>query len=148
MSSCYQFLLSNILRQGFLLKISLNSVCRTHFWWLHLCLYRWAARNNSKPGIPSSKAEGCGDDGARVTGGGDKRGIECWTLVSTPGYAASEITRVPMQNTKTGAFIPQSNDYLNVEPGPALLEAFKVKTFFIASSLFCTSCRIVASTMH
>jgi hypothetical protein len=52
--------------------------------------------------------------------------MECWTLVSTPGYAASEITRVPMQNTKTGAFIPQSNDYLNVEPGPALLEAFKV----------------------
>jgi hypothetical protein len=32
---------------------------------------------------------------------------DCWTLVSTPEYAVGEIDRVPMQDRKTGEFIPQ-----------------------------------------
>lgn len=83
---------------------------------------RWAARSGSKPGIPSTGA---------AAGGG----VESWTLVSTPGFAAAEIARVPMQNTATGAFIPQSNDYLNTEPGPALLEAFQV-SFWCGNSAY------------
>ena len=49
-----------------------------------------------------------------------------WTLVSTPAYAVAEIERVPMQDPVTGAFIPQSDEYLQSEDGPArtLLRAF------------------------
>lgn len=51
---------------------------------------------------------------------------ECWTLVSTPGYAVEEITRVPMQDPVTGAFRPQDPSYLQSHDGPAhtLLRAF------------------------
>ena len=30
---------------------------------------------------------------------------ECWTLISTPGYACEEISRTPMQDA-SGAFLP------------------------------------------
>ena len=51
---------------------------------------------------------------------------ECWSIVSTPGYAVEEIQRVPMQNATTGAFVPQSREYLESDEGPAktMLRAF------------------------
>ena len=64
----------------------------------------FAARSQSKAGMPTGAAE-------------------CWTLVSTPGFAVAEITETPMQDA-SGAFVPQSDDYLNTVPGPALLAAF------------------------
>eukprot|EP00937_MAST-01D_sp_MAST-1D-sp2_P007238 g7238.t1 len=65
----------------------------------------FAARSASKPGVP-------------VPGGS-----ECWTLVSTPAFACEEIRATPMQDA-SGAFLPQSNAYLNTGPGPALAAAF------------------------
>mmetsp|Transcript_15834 Transcript_15834/g.34265 ORF Transcript_15834/g.34265 Transcript_15834/m.34265 type:complete len:360 (+) Transcript_15834:353-1432(+) len=66
----------------------------------------FAAKSNSKPGM---------EDGP----------IECWTIVSTPEYAMSKIEETPMQDPKTGDFIPQSPDYLTSVPGPDLCNAFK-----------------------
>ena len=68
----------------------------------------FAARSGSKPGFPEPGGEG---------------ECECWTLVSTPGYACAEIGRTPMQDA-SGAFLPQSNDYLSAVPAPALAAAF------------------------
>ncbi|KAL1510534.1 hypothetical protein AB1Y20_006837 [Prymnesium parvum] len=65
----------------------------------------WASCSQSKPGFPAGAAE-------------------CWTLISTPAFAAEEIGRELMQDPQTGAFKPQSNDYLNSVPGPQLLAAF------------------------
>jgi len=65
----------------------------------------FAARSQSKPGFPRAAAE-------------------CWTLVSTPAYAASQISSTPMQDPCTGAFRPQDDVYLLSEPGPALFQAF------------------------
>ena len=67
----------------------------------------FAARTASKPGL------GC-----------STHAHECWTLISTPTYAAAEIARVTMQDPTTGAFRPQENGYLNSEPGPLLYRAF------------------------
>lgn len=67
----------------------------------------FAARTRSKPGYSDSFSA-----------------PDCWTIVSTPGYAAKLISDTPMQDPETGAFIPQSDEYLNTVPGPALLEAF------------------------
>lgn len=64
----------------------------------------FAARSQSKPGVAAGAAE-------------------CWTLVSTPGYAVAEIDETPMQD-KSGAFVPQQNSYLNSGPGPTLVAAF------------------------
>lgn len=50
---------------------------------------------------------------------------ECWTLVSTPEYAMNQITETPMQDPKTGEFVPQSSDYLTTIPAPDLLKAFQ-----------------------
>jgi predicted NAD/FAD-dependent oxidoreductase len=50
---------------------------------------------------------------------------ECWTLVSTPEYAMQKISETPMQDPKTGEFIPQSKDYLTTVPAPDLLNAFQ-----------------------
>jgi hypothetical protein len=55
------------------------------------------------------------------TGGHD---AECWTLISTPAFAVSEIDAEPMQDAASGAFKPQDDDYLNAGPAPALLRAF------------------------
>ena len=70
----------------------------------------WFAARTIKPGLEASGAPG---------------GAECWTLVSTPGFAVAEISAVPMQDAKTGAFKPQEDGYLNTGPAPALLEAFQ-----------------------
>ena len=67
----------------------------------------FAARSASKPGFPA----------------GGEEAAECWSLVSTPGYACREIASTPMQDAD-GSFLPQSDDYLNSVPGPALLAAF------------------------
>ena len=64
----------------------------------------FAARTNSKPGFESLEKE-------------------CWTLVSTPAWAAAEVERVPMRDPATGAFIPQSAEVLEA-PARALLDAF------------------------
>ena len=69
----------------------------------------FAARTTSKPGFGEHGREICGD---------------CWTLVCTPAYAAAEISRVPMQDPKTGAFRPQSPSSLEA-PARALLAAFE-----------------------
>ena len=50
---------------------------------------------------------------------------ECWTLVSTPEYAMDQITKTPMQDPKTGEFIPQSREYLVTVPAPDLVKAFQ-----------------------
>ena len=71
----------------------------------------FAARSASKPGFPSGAPAG-GEEAA-----------ECWSLVSTPGYACREIASTPMQDAD-GSFLPQSDGYLNSLPGPALLAAF------------------------
>jgi predicted NAD/FAD-dependent oxidoreductase len=66
----------------------------------------FAARSQSKPGVCTGAAE-------------------CWTLVSTASYAAKEVGRELMQDATTLAFKPQTNEYLNSVPGPALLAAFE-----------------------
>ena len=72
----------------------------------------FAARCGSKPGLAP---------------GPPAPAVECWTLVCTPAWAAAEIGRVPMQDAATGAFIPQSPEYLLSPDGPArtMLEAFR-----------------------
>ena len=52
----------------------------------------FAARSSSKPGL-----------------GASSHGGDCWTLVSTPGFAAAEVSRVTMQDEQTGAFKPQED---------------------------------------
>jgi predicted NAD/FAD-dependent oxidoreductase len=63
----------------------------------------FAARTNSKPGCETLEKE-------------------CWTLVSTPAWAAAEVERVPMRDA-AGAFIAQSKECLEA-PAHALLAAF------------------------
>ena len=74
-------------------------------------VFWFASKSNSKPGMgmDSNTKEGT---------------KECWTLVSTPEYAMEKISETPMQDPKTGDFIPQSKDYLTTVPGPDLIKAF------------------------
>ena len=65
----------------------------------------FASKSNSKPGMSEMEEE-------------------CWTLVSTPEYAIKKIQESPMQDPKTGSFIPQTKDYLQSVPGPELRDAF------------------------
>ena len=65
----------------------------------------FAAKTSSKPQMKTDK--------------------ECWTIISTASYACDKIEETPMQDQKTGAFIPQSPDYLTTVPGPELLAAFE-----------------------
>jgi len=67
----------------------------------------FAARMRSKPGMEAAS------------------NADCWTLVSTPEYAMDQITETPMQDSKTGEFIPQSSNYLTTVPAPDLLRAFQ-----------------------
>jgi hypothetical protein len=46
------------------------------------------------------------------------------TIVSTPEYAMAKIEETPMQDPRTGEFIPQSKEYLASVPGPDLYNAF------------------------
>lgn len=69
----------------------------------------FAGRTRSKPGYTSES---------------DSAG-ECWTLVSTPSYTVAEIQNDTMRDEKTGEFKPQTNEYLQSVPGPALLAAFE-----------------------
>lgn len=70
----------------------------------------FASRNNSKPGLLKNK------EGTQAA--------ECWTLVSTPGYAANQIRLVPMQDDKTGEFLPQEPSYLIDTIGKELVKSF------------------------
>ena len=72
------------------------------------------------------EAVGFADDDVLWFAGRTAGDRECWTLVSTERYAVAEISRVPMQDAATGAFIPQSREYLEGEGGPArtMLRAF------------------------
>ena len=65
----------------------------------------FAAKSNNKPGIEGLKKE-------------------CWTIISTPQYAVRKIEETPMQDRKTGEFIPQSKEYLTSVPGPELSQSF------------------------
>ena len=65
----------------------------------------FAAKTSSKPQMDTDK--------------------ECWTIVSTASYACDKIEETPMQDPKTGEFIPQSPDYLMAVPGADLLRAFE-----------------------
>lgn len=67
----------------------------------------FAAKTSSKPGLHGSSS------------------FECWTVVSTPKYAAVEIDRVPMQDPKTGEFRPQEMSYLKDGPCADMLAAFE-----------------------
>ncbi len=44
--------------------------------------------------------------------------------MSTPEYAMAKIEETPMQDPRTGEFIPQSKEYLTSVPGPDLYNAF------------------------
>jgi len=63
----------------------------------------FASKTNSKPGFQNSQ--------------------ESWTIVSTPEYAINKILETPMQDN-SGAFIPQSPDYLLSVPAPELCSEF------------------------
>jgi len=65
----------------------------------------FAARTNSKPGF-------------------QKTNHESWTIISTPEYAISKIIETPMQDPISGAFIPQSPEYLLNVPAPELSKEF------------------------
>jgi len=57
-----------------------------------------------------------------ANGGGEE--IECWTLVATPEWSMRLIKETPMQDAKTGAFLPQAPDYLTTVPAPQMEAAF------------------------
>ena len=76
----------------------------------------FADRSSSKPGLGSA-GDDKDDDGQET--------CDCWTIVSTPEYALAKIEETPMQDIKTGAFIPQSPSYLVSVPGRDLEEAFR-----------------------
>ena len=64
----------------------------------------------------------CGGEIQRWIGYDDtdtKHAPDCWTLVSTPGFAFNEIKTTTMQDEATGAFKPQEDGYLNTVPGQA-----------------------------
>ena len=65
----------------------------------------FAARNNSKEGLQHLTTD-------------------CWTLVSTPSYAVSQIRQVPMQDAETGDFLPQEPTYLRETIADELIAAF------------------------
>lgn len=65
----------------------------------------FVARTSSKPGIVGIK--------------------DCWTLISTPSFAMRLIKETPMQDPRTGEFLPQEPGYLTKIPGPKLENAFR-----------------------
>ena len=82
----------------------------------------FASRTRSKPGY---------DDGdSSATGGAAPHRsseVDCWNLVSSPGFAVAEISAVEMQDPVTGAFRPQNEGYLKHGPCQALLRTFFAK---------------------
>ena len=80
----------------------------------------FAARCSSKPGM-----HGPGS-------------MDCWTLVSTPSFAVTEISRETMQGDnisllggkeeKKIVFKPQENEYLNNGPARTLVNTFLIQT--------------------
>ena len=83
----------------------------------------FAAKSNSKPGMMlMQERQNYNDNHNEVkpttstTTSEMNNDYECWTIVSTPEYAMIQIESTPMQNEKTGEFIPQSKDYLTTVP--------------------------------
>jgi predicted NAD/FAD-dependent oxidoreductase len=66
----------------------------------------FAAKTNSKPGMGALEQE-------------------CWTIISTPEYAMRQISEIQMQDKETGAFQPQTREYLTSVPGPDLERSFR-----------------------
>ena len=88
----------------------------------------FAAKSNSKPGMMlMQERQNDNDNHNEVTPTTSEMNndYECWTIVSTPEYAMIQIESTPMQNEKTGEFIPQSKDYLTTAPGPDIVTAFE-----------------------
>jgi hypothetical protein len=91
----------------------------------------FAAKSNSKPGMMllQEQQNVHNDNEVTVTTPTTTEAMnnnyECWTIVSTPDYAMKQIESTPMQNEKTGEFIPQSKDYLTSVPGPEMVTAFE-----------------------
>ena len=85
-----------------------------------------AAAASSAPHSATPAAASSGNQEGDGAGGQQHHTHHTWTLVSTPSYAVAEIQRVPMQDAATGVFIPQSEEYLQSDSGPArtLLRAF------------------------
>jgi hypothetical protein len=89
-----------------------NSSMNTGLW--------FAARCSSKPGM-----HGPGS-------------MDCWTLVSTPSFAVTEISSETMQGNnislldgkeeKKVVFKPQENEYLNNGPAKSLVNTFLIQT--------------------
>lgn len=69
----------------------------------------FAARTRSKPGYAAAT------------------GMDCWTLVSSPGFAVREISITTMQDPETGVFKPQDECYLQNGPCQHLLRSFYAK---------------------
>ena len=63
----------------------------------------FAARTASKPGLGQSTTTTARADSRAAT----TTTVECWTVVSSPSFAVSEIRAEPMQDAVTGAFKPQ-----------------------------------------
>ena len=90
----------------------------------------FAAKSNSKPGMMLMQEQQNDNDNhnevtTSTTTSEMNNDYECWTIVSTPEYAMNQIESTPMQNEKTGEFIPQSKDYLTTVPGPDMVTAFE-----------------------
>jgi hypothetical protein len=94
----------------------------------------FAAKSNSKPGMMLLQEQQNVHNDNEVTATeattpttteAMDNNYECWTIVSTPDYAMNQIESTPMQNEKTGEFIPQSKDYLTSIPGPEMVTAFE-----------------------
>ena len=83
----------------------------------------FASRTRCKPGYD----EGEGADGAGGPAPSKNAEVDCWNLVSSPGFAVAEISDVQMQDPVTGAFRPQHEGYLKQGPCQALLKAFLAK---------------------
>lgn len=86
----------------------------------------FASNSNSKPGMKMKLDEHEHEHGHKHEHEHEHGHLtkECWTLVSTPEYAMEKIAETPMQDPKTGEFIPQSKEYLTTVPGPELTAAF------------------------
>jgi len=95
--SCMVAFEEAVFRDSNISSMTFNSKSGSSVW--------FASRTNSKPGFRELK-------------------YESWTIVSTPEYAMQKISETPMQDAKSGAFIPQSPDYLLQVPGPELCKEF------------------------
>ena len=94
----------------------------------------FAARCSSKPGMHGPES------------------MDCWTLVSTPSFAVTEISSETMQGDnislldgreeKKIVFKPQENEYLNNGPARTLVNTFLIQTDKAVKKLMCSNTKI------